>query len=163
VAGSCVPVRRVFITSEAFAPNFGSAASADQVCQTVADGKGLGGTFRAWISDDKSWPAQDFTRSSDPYVLLDDTLVANDWTDLTDGSLAHSIDRDEAGQFISVREAWTGTDEWGGATADNCNRWKSAAAAHLANQGVSDLTNAGWTNVYLQYCDRLCSLYCFEQ
>jgi hypothetical protein len=161
--GSCLPVRRVFLTSTIFPANFGSALDAAAECQALAEGQGLGGTWLAWISDSVTSPASSFSTGVGPYILLDDTVVAEDFADLTDGVLSHSIDRDETGALIMQRETWTGTDFAGNSTGEDCNNWKSVVPAHLATQGVSDQSSAGWSDIYFQFCDRMASLYCFEQ
>jgi hypothetical protein len=165
VDGACVPVKRVFVTSLMMLPNFGSASEANQICQDLATNESLPGTWRAWISDGSTSPAQTFPRDVGPYMLLDETIVANDWTDLTDGSIAHAIDLDEGGNFVDLRETWTGTTSAGDPSGDDCNGWKKQTAnPQRATQGVSTMTNDAWTSAYVQYCDRAnVSLYCFEQ
>ena len=50
----------------------------------------------AWLSDSTASPSSRFTHSSVPYVLPDGTtVVANDWADLTGGTLQHLINMDE--------------------------------------------------------------------
>lgn len=161
--GTCLPVRRVFLTSAVYPPNFGSALEASAECQAMADGQGLGGSWLAWISDSVTSPAASFSTGVGPYVLLDDTVVAADFADLSDGTLAHSIDRDETATLILQREVWTGTDSAGVPTGEDCNNWKSVVPAHLSTQGVSDQSGASWSDIYFQFCDRVASLYCFEQ
>lgn len=161
--GSCLPVRRVFLTSTRYPANFGSAAGASAECQAVADGQGLGGAWLAWIADGVTSPASSFPQNVGPYVLLNDTVVAADFADLSDANLALPIDRDESGALTIQREVWTGTDSTGNPTGEDCNNWKSAAAAQLGTQGVSDQTSSSWTDIYFQFCDRVASLYCFEQ
>jgi hypothetical protein len=99
--------------------------------------------------------------------MLDGTTIANNWTDLTDGLLAHSIDVDEGGATqVSPVEVWTGTDTNGALLAgQTCANWTNATSSFpYAAVGVSDLANGGWTNVYQQFCDHTDPhLYCFEQ
>jgi hypothetical protein len=163
IAGTCQPAKRVFITEATYQPDFGSASAATQICQTTANTRSFGGAWLAWIVDNKFSPATDFNQSSVPYVLLDGTIVANNWADLVDGTLAHPIDMNELGGNVGAREAWTGATEQGIASGDNCNNWKSNQVAILGTNGVSSVTDYGWSDIWLQYCDRWVSLYCFEQ
>jgi hypothetical protein len=48
-----------------------------------------------------SSPSVRFTRSAVPYRLIDGTLIANDWADLTDGTIAHDLDLTEIGTKYS--------------------------------------------------------------
>ena len=93
----------VFLSSGQPDGNLGGVAGADAYCQSLAQGAGLPGTFMAWLSGSTyaSSPAGRFVRSNDlPYVRIDGVVVAQDWTDLTDGSIACPIDRDETGQQV---------------------------------------------------------------
>jgi hypothetical protein len=163
MSGSCSPAKRVFITDKTYLPDFGSAAAANQICQSTANTRKLGGTWLAWIADSKFSPATDFDQSAEPYVLLDGTLIASDWADLIDGMLAHPIDMNELHATIGSRETWTGVYLDGTASSDNCLEWTSNVPADLGTNGVSSVGDYGWSDIYLQFCDRWVSLYCFEQ
>jgi hypothetical protein len=83
--------RLVFVTSTTFTGaevggGFG-AEGADMHCQRLANAAGHQGRYLAWISDDTSSPRTRFTPSEYPYRRIDGTVIANDFTDLTDGSL----------------------------------------------------------------------------
>ena len=43
-------------------------------------------------------PDSRFSRGVGPYVLVDGTIVANNWSDLTSGTLRHAIDETETGR-----------------------------------------------------------------
>src|SRR5262249_27131858 len=89
------PPRRVFVTSLTYTGNLGGLAGADALCQARADAAALGGTYKAWLADDSGSPATRFTHSTGEYVLVDGTVVAGNWADLTDGSTGHAIDKTE--------------------------------------------------------------------
>jgi hypothetical protein len=91
-------------------------------------------------------------------------VIANDWADLIDGQLYAPINVDEKGVIYPFSEVWTGTIADGTASTDTCKNWKSTSASDTGMQGVTDLVNTGWTQIYVQYCDRaLIRLLCFEQ
>ncbi|MCA9638983.1 MAG: DUF4215 domain-containing protein, partial [Myxococcales bacterium] len=79
--------RRVFVTSTLYQGNLGGLAGADAKCQARAQAAGLPGTFLAWLSDNTNNPNTRFTKSMGPYVLVNGTKIANNYTDLTDGTL----------------------------------------------------------------------------
>jgi hypothetical protein len=159
------PSRRVFVSSTSSTANLGGVVGADARCQARASTANLGGTWRAWVSTSASSPSTRFTKSSVPYRLLDGTLVANDWNDLTSGGLRHAIDRDEKNVLAAGVEAWTGTRSNGTYEANGCNGFTSGSFfAPIASLGVSDRSSVQWTAIYLQYCDRTNPrIYCFEQ
>ena len=98
VDGSCELLARtkiVFVSSVTHDANFGGLAGADAFCQGLADAAALPGTYMAWLSDDSGSPSSRFAQSSEAYVLVDGTVVAHDWADLTDGDLQHPINVSE--------------------------------------------------------------------
>ncbi|EJK55631.1 hypothetical protein THAOC_24620, partial [Thalassiosira oceanica] len=110
-----VPVKIVFVTSERYNGNLGGLAGADARCQERAKAAGLSGTFKAWLSDRTTSVSQRFDRDFDyaAFFRTDGVMVANDWSDLTDGSLLGAIDRDEFGNTVGANFAWTNTDTGG--------------------------------------------------
>jgi tetrahydromethanopterin S-methyltransferase subunit B len=127
----------VFVSSQTyFGGGLGGLAGADATCQGLADGAGPKGTFKAWLSADGASPSTRFTRSSVPYVLPDGTtVVANDWADLTSGSLQHAINMTEAKQNLA-EDVWTSMDNYGEGMNRYCGNWIS-----LADGGLSDLAD----------------------
>jgi hypothetical protein len=168
--GTCT--RYVFATSTMYSGSMGGLAGADALCQTRATAAGLPGTYRAWLADGTGSPSTRFNRSTVPYVLVNGTTVANSWTDLTDGTLAHIIDRTELNGVVPTgntscagtgfRTAWSAVNNdgsWNGAAV--CSNWTSTSGGSY--WGYVDSTSA-WTS----WCSGgLCSwvspIYCFQQ
>jgi hypothetical protein len=165
VAGACVPAQRVFLSSTTYTGNLGGHAGADATCQQLAAAAGLGGTWMAWISDSASCPSARFLHASNAYRLLDGTVVAASFSALVSGSLGHGIDLDQGGHPpTGTTEVWTATNPDGTLAGDGCSSFTSGNhAASTPAVGVADNTDATWTDVYLQFCDRSDHLYCFEQ
>jgi hypothetical protein len=164
IASACSSAARVFAHSTGGpARSLGSVAMADASCQALADAHGLGGRWMAWLSDSTTSPSVRFTRHTIPYRLLDGTLVANSWTDLTDGSIAAPIDlTPDLIRFAGPTEIWTGTTTAGTAASGNCTGWTSDSGTTVV--GVSTEIDNGWTSVYSQFCSRdPLATYCFEQ
>jgi len=160
--------KTVFVTSTTQAGNLGGITGADAICQGLADAAALDGTYFAWLAnagDSETAPLGRFTQADDPYVLVDGTQIAADWTDLTDGTLDAGIDRDEAGL------PQTGT-VWSAAKPDGdfrttvlgytCNDWNSTSDE--GQQGTIGETAGAWSfNGSRQPCDTEARLYCFQQ
>ena len=150
---SAEPHQIVFVTSDTYDGDLGGLVGADAKCQALADAAGLDGTFRAWLSDDAESPSTRFTQSTDPYWLVDGTVVADSWADLIHGSIAHAIDLDEAGEAgPDARRARTvhrrlrlrsGTSAAGEALTSHCGGWLDNTSPLIAT-GERDVLDAGW-------------------
>ena len=95
---TCAKARRViFVSSALYTGNLGGLAGADAICNMRAQAAGLPGTYMAWLSTNQAngTPATRFTQSAQPYRKVDGVLVANNWADLIDGTLASAIDKTE--------------------------------------------------------------------
>lgn len=100
----------VFVSSQTFTGNFVGSPGADFRCNQLASEADLAGIYKAWTADTSS-PDTDprafrFRRSSGPYILVDGTVVADDWADLTAGNLSAPIELNENGNATDV-EVWT--------------------------------------------------------
>jgi hypothetical protein len=180
----------VFISSATYqVPD--SVASADAQCQSLANAAHLPGTFKAWLSDDTTNASSRMSHANVPYVLVNGTVVANNWGGLTSGTLVHGIDATEYGGVPpaaqpstiptagtcrsycttdSCSAAFTGTysdmtEDW------DCDNWKWSSgnvyddAGHSTYVTLGSPTNADgrWTAVCYTTCDATAALYCVEQ
>ena len=159
--------RVVFVTSATYTGNLGGIAGADAKCQALADASPnpriKDHTFQAWVSTITIPVSARFTHGSQPYVLGDATVIASDWADLTDGSLASGISLDELGQAHDNANAWTATTSNGANYANaGCESWTNATngSAIFGNVGGTGL---GWSSSGLQACPASNLLYCFEK
>jgi len=170
--------RKVFVTSQLYDGNLGGVTGADMICQSLADSATppVPGTFRAWISDGTSSPANSFDLSTVPYQLVDDdgTTIANNFADLIDGAIQNPIDKDENGNTISGGisgnfSVWTNTNTDGTASTNNCNNWSGSGIGQLGVQGITRASDSRWTFIPPTRpsgsisCDNLARLYCFQQ
>jgi hypothetical protein len=144
----------------------GGLAGADSICASEADDGGANGTFRAWISNSSTSAAARLNHVARPYVLADGTIVAKDWTDLTDGTLAAAIARNADGTAAPLGGAWTATDASGAISypSNTCNDWTSNSGQGA--DGYVGAANSDWTLNSVQPLDS-CSvqsrLYCLQQ
>jgi len=164
--GAC---KRVFVSSSSPAATgaFGGLAAADAFCQSAANTKQLGGSWKAWLSTSSTSASSRLLHATVPYRLLDGATVAANWVGLTSGGLSHAINVTEAGVVLpsgTILEVWTGTTTAGAYSGDTCNGWTDGSATPTAEVGLTSESGAGWTAKYRQFCDRTnIRLYCFEQ
>ena len=191
----------VFVSSQLFDGNFGAGqkvlghVEADQRCQDLAGEAGVSGTFEAWISgriDTGAGPlphgvVDRFSQSAAPYRLVNGIQVADDWGDLTDGSLDHAIDVDEYGNGVGEEtRVWTNTRTnaaaWdnrtqcaAGIEPDDTGVWSWSCGApswtpgdcafQSGKYGQANSTSGSWTGTGSSNdsCSNQFHIYCFEQ
>jgi len=122
----CGRDRYVFLSSEIYSGDFGAVSGANSLCKKLAMIAGLPNyeTYRAWMSDDTFSPATWFFHSRGRYILPNGVVVANDWNDLTDGTIQHPIDIDENGD-PSLGQPWSNTTTAGlrHPDSEDCMGW----------------------------------------
>lgn len=169
VGGSCIDARVVFVSSVATTGNLGGIAGADALCQALADGAGLGRTFRAWVSLTTNAASSRVTPAMVPYVMLvtgqPATVVADDWTDFTDGTLDAAIVRTETGEFVTQDFTWTNTLASGSAPHDvlTCEGWTSSDGGENGIAGMTTAVDSTWAFAVNRSCDSMHSVYCVEE
>lgn len=171
--------KRVFLTSttyhgDGYSAGFGGLSGADAKCQERANTANLGGNWKAWLSDSSVSASSRMTHSSVPYKLLNGTVIADSWSDLTslkpDGSfLKHAIDVTELGTNYYPL-VWTNTQPDGSITESNsiftCVDWQQSyggLTAYVGAPGINDFLGQKWTSYFRQDCYKPAALYCFEQ
>jgi hypothetical protein len=160
----------VFISSTRHTGNLGGLAGADTICQNLANAAGIPGQFMAWLSDSSASPSTRFpTKSSSPYKLLNGGKIADNWADLTDGTLDAFIsvpDTGDEGGSGPGDYSWTATLGNGLATGEHCNNWTSASSGATGTAGYQRraLEAGGKWTVYTQAtCQTNLHLYCVQQ
>ena len=134
--------KRVFVTSLKYDGNLGGLPGADAKCQVRAAAALLPGTYRAWLSDATGSPSTRFTKSTIPYRLVDGTLIANDYTHLTNGSAQGKIVLTETGG-APIRTGFCGPQD--PAVPDRIMVWASTAADGSLVSSSGTCTN--WTDI----------------
>jgi hypothetical protein len=159
---SGVSQRRIFVTDTIQNADFGGTTGADALCASQATAAGRRGEFKAWLSTISSPVLDRLTHSTVPYVLVDGTLIANDWNDLVDGSILTPIDLD-ANQRPRSGDVWTGTLPSGlPYTNDDCEGFTNGSAG-IGLCGTTASMNANWTANATPDCSVELRLYCIEQ
>lgn len=161
--------RVVFVTSTTFAQHaYGGISAFDANCQALASASGLAGTYKAWISDNTTSPSIRFEHSTVPYVLPNGVTIANNWTDLTDGTIQSAINLNEFGLpygAISGVASNTNTDGTVYDSGNHCGNFNGGApfVNDSTMRGDPRRTDSGWTVFNSAVCSASSRGYCFEQ
>ncbi len=170
--GGSGQVVQVFVTSGTFDGNFGDQTGGDTACTGAATDAGLSGTWTAWLgrgSCGACMHAVDRIPEGE-YQLLDETVVANDKADLTDGTLDAAINLTENETALGAGNVWTGTiaDGTGGGVG-TCTVWTTNNFGTRARVGDATAVDETWSDVGEgdpdtggMTCDTLLHLYCFS-
>jgi hypothetical protein len=167
VESECVPGTFVFISSTTSTGDLGGVTGADDTCETLATAAGLTfGAVFAWTASSEFEPA-DFAGQTIPYYRVDGVKVADDWADLTDGSLDNPINVDESGNATSSAAVWTHTDIdgtwWGdGNEGSGCTGFTSGQSTETSVLGNPGRSDASWTVSGFSACGSPRPVYCFE-
>lgn len=165
----------VFITSTAGSGDLSSWAGAagesgleagDAICASAAAAAHLPdpASFVAWLSTSGT-DARDRVSSNGPFRRLDAYTVANNETDLTDGSLDTTIHVDENGSYLTgTPEVATGTLADGTASGIDCLGWTSADGGDDHTGGRPNFAQLPeWTEFSLSAgCGNTRRLYCIS-
>ena len=153
--------KKVFVTSTIHKGDLGSLTNADAICQTRAAAGSVpnAAKFKAWLSNSTTNAIDRLSENS--WYRLDGVKVADSKADLADGSLFTAISLDETGVYVDNHAVWSGTDQYGIKTADNCSNWTSNTTGTGMMGGTSS-ANYYWTNWYGENCNQSAALYCFE-
>jgi cysteine-rich repeat protein len=176
-----ISVKLVFVTSVRYDGNLGGIIGADQKCNMLAAAAPipLPGNYMAWISTNVVGenPAARFTQSMIPYVMVNGTKIADNWADLTDGSLDAAISRTElngpspnTGHTCegTPRLVRTGTAPDGTAPVGmgRCNNFTGNMAANAGSTANTTSVTPTWSACSFApgpSCTQTLSIYCFQQ
>jgi hypothetical protein len=133
----------------------------DGLCQTAAMTAGLGGTWKAYLSDSTT-NAYDRIADVGPWTLVGGAILFANKAALK-GAPAGPINRDETGKYIPDISAvtWTGTNVDGTKATNNCTDWTSSLSSPSAQLGCQYVNT--WSSCGGSICDNSYALYCFEQ
>jgi hypothetical protein len=161
------------VTREHFDAALGGLEGANARCQDAANAAGLPGTYKAWLSDNSHSPATTFKKSEVGYMLLNDTLIAKSYNDLTDGYLLTLLNIDEYGQVASggISPRWPGRQfSWSATRPDGtpstsfgstCEQWTSSSGD--TSGGHLNAANDDWSESDAIECSLKMPLRCFMQ
>ena len=169
---------RVFVSSLRYSADLRSAggqatglASADYICQNLADAAQIGGTWRAWLST-STVNAIDRIAGNGPWYRMDGALAFPNRARLGTTPLVPIMVDEMGGLPDPFYEAWTGTAlggfkaPLGSRQSVTCADWTSTIDSTSIGGVVGDIdaNSSTWTNLATGYCSPYHrSLYCFEQ
>ncbi|GAB5389138.1 MAG: hypothetical protein Alpg2KO_21060 [Alphaproteobacteria bacterium] len=168
-------VKLVFITSTTHDGILGGLSGADSICNGDASAAGLSGSYKAWLGQDTGGlqtPNTTFTQNDGPYTLVDGTVIADDWDDLTDGSIDNVINLQADGAGLSgpvpLRRAWTNVTSDGSnvvTSSGDCVAWSSNDGLQNSSIGnAPNATDSTWTELTGAVpCNAPRRLLCFQQ
>ena len=141
-------------------------SGADAICQANAQSAGLNGTYLAWIADSNpsSAPATRFEQATVPYVIPDGTTIANNWTDLTDGTLSNApLSLPDGTTSFTFKTAMTNVNADGTQTSstNTCSDFSSNTGN--IRTGVGYNNDSTWTDNADGACSVSTRIYCVEQ
>jgi len=157
--------RRIFITSGSHAGNLlNGLLGADGICQTRANARNLGGTWRAILSS-STVNARDRVGNQGREVRrLDDVLVDTD-AGLWDGTLLAPINRNESNELVNSAGAWTGSFFNGFSSGSTCTNWSQPIPnmpLPVGTMGVNTGVGGHWMAYGDMTCNQSLRLYCIE-
>jgi hypothetical protein len=159
----------VFVSSQTFSGNLGGLEGADDTCSQLASSAGFPGSYRAWLGVlGVAAPDTRFTRSTLAYRLANGTTIAQNYDDLTDGSLLAPINVTESGESIAEALVWTSVKADGTAVSSvrNCDAWTNDVNPSFpwADVGIAGYTDTLWTDeAGIDSCGASNRIYCFQQ
>jgi hypothetical protein len=165
---------RIFITSTttdgAMTGGVGATGidKADNLCQTAADNAGLIRDYKAIISTSDNKANQRIIISGAIYTIAgsNKTKIAESSSDFWSASttnLLNPINRDEIGNYVTNATAWTGTDEEGNGTNEDCADW-STNSTGTGDYGDNDEVTDAWVeSTTPDNCSNSKRLYCISQ
>lgn len=119
----------------------------------------------AWLSEITGSPSTRFVRDTVPYTLVDGAVVANHWTDLTAGNIAHQSERSEQGRVpdtngigctnTKIDGTPDGLGPGGNGEPAHGQSWMSDYGSDSGNAGIAHPTilGAAWTHFDVkQHC-----------
>jgi hypothetical protein len=129
--------------------SFGSLIAADQICNARGQAPYLLNTFgsqsyKALLSDE-STHARDRVTIAGRVINTAGQVLAVDFTDLWDGTIAVGVNYNEGGvQTLANTIFWTGSNQ-NGFSSQTALNWQSNLSGQQANVGLSQAT-ANWFN-----------------
>ena len=148
---------RVFVTSANHTGNLGGIGGGHTVCTNAANAAGIGGTWRAILSDGTLAAHNHVPFNWGTLKRMDGVIVASSWADLWDGSIQNPVNVTET-LATQNKNVWTGANAFGGMTGQHNNNWTNAGSPY-GRFGLSGSTAAWlnsneaiWSNTYGLYC-----------
>jgi hypothetical protein len=157
----------VFITTAIYRGNLGGLSGADTICTSAAQAGGLGGSWKAWLSDGTTNAIDRINDVGPWYLVGTSTKVFTDKANLMTQPLVE-IRTTEKGMPVPVNGnhlvlSWTATQTGGTHGTSHCLSWTSQSFNDNGAYGLATPANE-WTDASATIgCNQLLHLYCLQQ
>ena len=161
----------IFTTSSSYqAGTVSGISGANSKCNALKPAAYSDLTFRALIADsyNNNSPASGITITAKVKNTNGD-VVANDSSDLWDGSLAAPVNYDENGNNVGSVYVWTNLTSSGSYYQTNynyvCMNWatNTSSSSYYGRVGYSSATSSSWLAYTSNYCYTSARLYCMSE
>jgi hypothetical protein len=153
----------MFVTSSTVPAN-GGIAQMHMACASFAGAAGLpnSANFKALISTSVT-NAKDILPDAGAFALVGSkAIVANDKSDLLDGTIAVPISKNQNGSTQTATYVWSGSQVNGTYSSPNaCADWTTISNLVSGVTGASGNSDYLWINGSAQGCNLPANLYCF--
>jgi len=172
INGDCLVGKYAFITESRFTGDLGGLNGADEICSHEASLANLPGIYAAWLSTGSNDPANRFSASLHGYLMANGSPLAVSWDDLTDGTIANTLNINQHGDPINYgpdcneTRAWSNTSEDGHTEGNSdCEGWQVDLLILEGSMGNPGSTGKTWTEdtCIPCACHEYKHLYCFQQ
>ncbi len=160
--------KRLFVTKASYTGNLGGLSGADAKCSAAATTAGLGGAWKAWISDGTTSAKDRLTDVGPWYDAKGLTELFANKAALTGSPAAFVRMYEDGSEFDSTSDrldVWTGTNADGTTANSHCQTWTYDTDNSEAAGSGCDNSLAEWSacSPAPLSCDSHAHLYCFEQ
>lgn len=157
------PLKRMFVTSLGYAPNWGGLPGGDSICSARAAAAALGGTWVAYLSTSSTNAISRLPFAT--WVTTNGVTIFDSTNDLAAGSSPLAPpDIDEFGQPMTVNPVWTGSNAYGIWAGNDCSGWTTTGTSYVGTVGQDDLAAYWSSGGAYNNCGLFNNcIYCFEQ
>jgi hypothetical protein len=157
-----------FVTSLAYAANFGGLYFADFICQNEANAAGLDGVWKALLGDDTTAATTHASISLSIYNLRPaasgGSQLIGTSSYLFSGVLLNTLRYTASGGTPASTRAWTGATASGALNnGRTCTNWTSNSGAVTGATGTNSSLTTAWVSSANSACNGTYGLYCFNQ
>ncbi len=150
---------------------FNGVANADVFCTFLASDAGLDASFRAFLGDRQTDPANRLVLDGGRIVTRQGQLVAESWSELLTTGPRVAIAETERGVVVVASgtcedggAVWTGALPDGGRYPnDDCGRWGLGPTSGNGHAGALGKKGPEWASACDRPCTNPASLLCFQQ
>ncbi len=146
-------VAAVFVSSTNTDGNMGGVGGANNICQAAATAQGYDGTWKALLQTTTMGIRENVPWSWGQLRRMDGAVVATNWDDLWDGTIAAPINLTEA--LVTKN-----SPVWMGGVGNSCGNFTDDGPTSYSQAGDSSSTTSNWLSSTWPYCATPLPIYC---